>query len=65
MRVGDRQGANLNWLSQYPKEEEVLMPPLSNLEVIGAPRIESSRTPHPMPWLMRMRMRMLASCDMA
>eukprot|EP00286_Rhodomonas_abbreviata_P001294 CAMPEP_0181290074 /NCGR_PEP_ID=MMETSP1101-20121128/1224_1 /TAXON_ID=46948 /ORGANISM="Rhodomonas abbreviata, Strain Caron Lab Isolate" /LENGTH=1392 /DNA_ID=CAMNT_0023394343 /DNA_START=102 /DNA_END=4280 /DNA_ORIENTATION=- len=34
------RGASVNWLSQYPKEEEVLMPPLSNLEVVGAPRME-------------------------
>ena len=36
------RGANLSWLSQYPKEEEVLMPPLSNLEVVGSPIIETS-----------------------
>lgn len=34
------RGASVNWLSQYPREEEVLMPPLSNLEVVGAPRME-------------------------
>jgi len=29
------RGASLGWCSQYPNEEEVLMPPLSNLEVTG------------------------------
>ena len=31
------RGAELKWISQFPGEEEVVMPPLSNLEVIGAP----------------------------
>jgi len=34
------RGASLNWLSQYPAENEVLLPPLSNLEVIGSPKAE-------------------------
>lgn len=35
------RGATLNWLSQYPSEDEILIPPLSNLEVVGEPRVES------------------------
>ena len=31
------RGAMLSWISQYPGEEEVLLPPLSNLEVVGEP----------------------------
>ena len=31
------RGAEMKWISQFPGEEEVVMPPLSNLEVIGAP----------------------------
>lgn len=34
------RGASLKWLSQYPCEEEILIPPFSNLEVIGKARIE-------------------------
>ncbi|EKX47156.1 hypothetical protein GUITHDRAFT_107067 [Guillardia theta CCMP2712] len=34
------RGASLHWLSQYPEENEVLLPPLSNLEVIGSPKAE-------------------------
>ena len=34
------RGASLSWLSQYPKENEILFPPLSNLEIIGSPRLE-------------------------
>ena len=29
------RGATLSWISQFPGEEEVLLPPLSNLEVVG------------------------------
>lgn len=29
------RGASIAWLSQYPKEEEILMPPLTALEVAG------------------------------
>mmetsp|Transcript_32511 Transcript_32511/g.75742 ORF Transcript_32511/g.75742 Transcript_32511/m.75742 type:complete len:1094 (-) Transcript_32511:948-4229(-) len=36
------RGASLTFLSQYPGEEEVLLPPLSNLEVVGKPRMEHS-----------------------
>lgn len=32
------RGACISWLSQFPMEEEVLIPPLSNLEVVGDPR---------------------------
>ena len=36
--VGDiDRGASLSFLSQYPNEEEILIPPLSYLEVIGEP----------------------------
>jgi len=31
------RGATLRWISQFPLEEEVLLPPLSNLEVVGEP----------------------------
>ena len=31
------RGATLSWTSQFPGEEEVLLPPLSNLEVVGEP----------------------------
>ena len=34
------RGASLSWVSQYPAEEEVLMPPLSNLEVVDEPRMD-------------------------
>jgi hypothetical protein len=34
MGMVDR-GALLSWLSQYPKEEEILFPPLTGLEVLG------------------------------
>ena len=36
-------GASLNVLSQYAGEEEILMPPLSNLEVVGAHVTNCSR----------------------
>ena len=35
MGLVDR-GAELSWLSQYPHEKEVLLPPLSGLEAIGS-----------------------------
>ena len=35
------RGASLSWVSQYPGEQEVLMPPLSNLEVIDEPRMDA------------------------
>ncbi|KAJ1488006.1 hypothetical protein T484DRAFT_1784654, partial [Baffinella frigidus] len=31
------RGATLRWISQFPSEDEVLLPPLSNLEVVGEP----------------------------
>jgi hypothetical protein len=34
------RGAPLSWVSQYPGEQEVLMPPLSNLEVVDEPRMD-------------------------
>lgn len=34
------RGASLSWCSQYPGEDEVLLTPMSNLEVIGVPRVE-------------------------
>jgi hypothetical protein len=33
------RGAAIDWLSQYPAEEEFLVPPLSNLEVMGKPEV--------------------------
>ena len=33
------KGACVSWLSQYPEEDEVLMPPRSFLEVVGPPRL--------------------------
>mmetsp|Transcript_13701 Transcript_13701/g.31604 ORF Transcript_13701/g.31604 Transcript_13701/m.31604 type:complete len:911 (-) Transcript_13701:444-3176(-) len=41
MEVGQiDRGANVAWLSQYPAENEILYPPLSNLEIIGPLRTE-------------------------
>eukprot|EP00961_Rhodomonas_salina_P050573 679035-Rhodomonas_salina.1 len=40
------KGAALSFLSQYPDEDEILMPPRSFLEVVGEPRlIATSRNP--------------------
>ncbi|KAJ1483653.1 hypothetical protein T484DRAFT_1799601 [Baffinella frigidus] len=33
------RGATLQWISQFPEEAEVLLPPLSNLEVVGKPEL--------------------------
>eukprot|EP01042_Synura_sphagnicola_P004989 gene4989-6355_t len=42
MEVGQiDRGANISWLSQYPLEKEFLVPPLSNLEVVGKPKLET------------------------
>ena len=39
--VGDiDRGASLSFLSQYPNESEILIPPLSYLEVTGEPFLE-------------------------
>ena len=39
--VGDiDRGASLSFLSQYPNEDEILIPPLSYLEVTGEPFLE-------------------------
>ena len=36
--VGDiDRGASLSFMSQYPNEDEILIPPLSYLEVVGEP----------------------------
>jgi uncharacterized protein len=45
IRVGDMdRGADLSFLSQYPLEEEVLMPPLSYIEVVDEPfQMETSK----------------------
>ena len=40
MGLVDR-GADISWLSQYPREREVLYPPLTAYEVIGMPYIEN------------------------
>jgi len=37
------RGAPLSWVSQYPGEDEIVMPPLSNLEVVGDARMEDTR----------------------
>jgi hypothetical protein len=34
-------GADLTWVSQYPGEREILFPPLTCLEVVGEPRVET------------------------
>lgn len=34
------KGASVSFLSQYPCEDEILIPPLSNMEVCGEPRLE-------------------------
>ena len=34
------RGAEVKWCSQYPNENEILFPPLCNLEVIGNPSIK-------------------------
>ena len=36
------RGAPLRWVSQYPGEDEIVMPPLSNLEVVGDARMEET-----------------------
>jgi len=36
------RGATLQWISQFPAEAEVLLPPLSNLEVVGEPIMEQT-----------------------
>ncbi len=43
IHVGDiDRGASLSFLSQYPNEDEILIPPLSYLEVIGEPFFENT-----------------------
>jgi hypothetical protein len=37
------RGATLQWISQFPAEAEVLLPPLSNLEVVGEQTMETER----------------------
>ena len=32
-------GSCLRWLSQFPEEEEIVYPPRTHLEVVGAPRV--------------------------
>mmetsp|Transcript_48462 Transcript_48462/g.151973 ORF Transcript_48462/g.151973 Transcript_48462/m.151973 type:complete len:501 (+) Transcript_48462:1614-3116(+) len=45
MEVGQiDRGADVAWLSQYPAENEILYPPLSNLEIIGPLRTELIQT---------------------
>lgn len=34
------RGAPISSISQYPREQEVLFPPMSNLEVFGQPRVD-------------------------
>jgi Ran GTPase-activating protein (RanGAP) involved in mRNA processing and transport len=45
MCVQVNRGAELAWLSQYPRESEVLLPPLSNLEVVGESYVEEVTMP--------------------
>jgi len=33
-------GSCLKWVSQFPEEEEIVYPPRTHLEVVGAPRVE-------------------------
>ena len=33
------RGADVSWLSQFPSENEVVFPPLTNLEVFGNPKV--------------------------
>ena len=37
------RGGDLEWASQFPTEKEVLLPPLSNLEVVGEPTMQLTR----------------------
>jgi hypothetical protein len=34
------RGADLSWLSQYPNEDEVVFAPLTNLQVVGTPKVD-------------------------
>mmetsp|Transcript_28513 Transcript_28513/g.67929 ORF Transcript_28513/g.67929 Transcript_28513/m.67929 type:complete len:304 (+) Transcript_28513:287-1198(+) len=38
------RGSSISFLSQFPGEEEILIPPRSNLEVVGDPFVEHTRT---------------------
>jgi Ran GTPase-activating protein (RanGAP) involved in mRNA processing and transport len=40
------RGAELRWISQFPGEDEVVMPPLSNLEVVGDPYLRCLEGSH-------------------
>jgi len=33
-------GSPLKWVSQFPEQEEIVYPPRTHLEVVGAPRVE-------------------------
>ena len=33
-------GSHLKWVSQFPEEEEIVYPPRTHLEMVGAPRVE-------------------------
>lgn len=48
------RGARLNWVSQFPREEEVLLPPLCNLEVEGDARYEMTPMGMVMVWPLRL-----------
>jgi hypothetical protein len=37
------RGGDLEWASQFPTEKEILLPPLSNLEVVGEPTMQLTR----------------------
>jgi hypothetical protein len=55
------RGASLQWLSQHPDENEIVMPPLSNLEITGVPRMEvtSSGTVMVMPMRVNVNLKSL------
>jgi len=44
IEVGDiDRGCSVSFLSQYPLEEEILLPPLSNIEIVGDPFLIEER----------------------
>jgi hypothetical protein len=41
--VGERSlGADVSWLSQFPKEAEILYPPATHLQIVGTPRFDEN-----------------------
>jgi len=35
-------GADVSWLSQFPKEKEILYPPATHLQIVGEPRLDEN-----------------------